>query len=66
MATDERFVFLVDFFDEQAELIRKYSLSFFSSDNTIEMYDVKNKRSFLKRTLYPDLKIDDLRIGKTI
>ena len=30
------------------------------------MYDVKNKRMFLKRTLYPDLKINDLRIGATI
>jgi nucleoside-diphosphate kinase len=30
------------------------------------MYDLKNKRSFLKRTLYPDLKIEDLRIGSTI
>ena len=66
MATDDCFMFVVDFFDPQADLIRKYNLSYFSVDNSIQMYDIKNKRIFLKRTLYPDLKISDLRIGGTI
>ena len=37
MASEERFVFVIDWFDQAASLIRKYNLTYFSVDNTIEM-----------------------------
>ena len=66
MATEERFIFLVDWFDQPADLVRKYQLTFFSADNTLEMYDNKNRRMFLKRCKNPNVGMDELFIGATI
>ena len=58
---DERYVFIVEWFDTSASLIRSYNLIYFMADKTIEMvklifdlkFDLKNKRIFLKRCEYP-------------
>lgn len=34
---DERYVFIVEWFDTSASLIRNYNLTFFMADKTIEM-----------------------------
>ena len=34
---EERYVFKVDWFDKQADLIRNYLLTFYPSDNSIDM-----------------------------
>lgn len=34
---DERYVFIVEWFDTGASLIRSYNLTFFMADRTIEM-----------------------------
>ena len=34
---EERFVFAVEWFDKQADLIRNYLLTFYPKDNTIDM-----------------------------
>lgn len=34
-ATEDRFVFIVEWFDQVASIIRKYQLTFFPQDNTI-------------------------------
>ena len=36
-ATEERYVFVVEWFDQVASLVRRYQLTFFPSDDTIEM-----------------------------
>ena len=42
MSFEEKFVFNLDWYDEQAAVIRKYTLYFHPVQNMIEMYDVKN------------------------
>jgi len=37
MAALERYVFIVEWFDTRASLIRTYQLSYFPNDNTLEM-----------------------------
>jgi hypothetical protein len=39
--TEERYVFESEWFDEQASLVRKYLLTFFPKDNTIDMVRLK-------------------------
>ncbi|ORX63586.1 nucleoside diphosphate kinase [Anaeromyces robustus] len=63
---DTRYCFNVEYYDNQAELIREYQLMFFPSDNSIEMYDVKQKKIYLKRVGYPGIQLRDLIIGATI
>jgi len=66
-ADDEStYCFIVEWFDSQADLVRKYQLFFFAADNTLEMYDVKARRTFLKRCAYPSIKLSDLYLGAQI
>jgi len=65
-AAEDRYVFYVEWFDSQADLIRRYMLTFFPRDNTIEMYDQKNKRPFLKRSEYPGVTLGDLYLGAKV
>lgn len=65
-ATDFRISFIVDYFDPQASLTRQYQLLFFRGDNSVEMYDLKNKRVFLKRCPYPTLSEKELFVGATV
>ena len=39
---EERYIFELDWYDEQAGIIRKYQLVYLTVTNQIEMYDVKN------------------------
>ena len=47
--TEERYVFNCEWHDTQASLIRTYQMTFYPKDNTVEMYDKKNRRLFLVR-----------------
>ena len=64
--SEDRFVFVTDWYDQAACITRQYHLSYYFSDSTIDMYDLKYKRTFLKRTEYPTIKLNDLYIGAVI
>jgi len=61
-----RYCFNVEYYDHNADLIREYQLMFFPVDNSIEMYDVKLKKVYLKRVGYPGVQLRDLVIGATV
>lgn len=60
------YVFEVEWYDDQAGIARKYHLFYYLLDGTIEMYDIKNKRTFLKRCSYPSIQLSHLYIGAQI
>lgn len=62
----ERFAFLAEWYDPNASLLRRYELLFYPVDGSVEMHDVKNRRTFLKRTKYEDLRLEDLFIGNKV
>jgi len=64
--TEEAYVFVVEWHDVQAEVLRRYTLTYFPRDNSIEMYDTKCKRSFLKRSEYPGVSLSDLYPGAMV
>ncbi|XP_022088200.1 nucleoside diphosphate kinase 7-like [Acanthaster planci] len=66
MSQPERFAFIAEWYDENAAIIRSYQLLFYTSDNTVEMYDIKNRRIFLKRSKVDNVRFEDLYIGGTI
>jgi len=43
---EERYVFLVDWYDQQASIIRKYRLTYYPVDKTIEMVSLLNITRF--------------------
>ena len=63
---EERYTFAVDWYDNQALVVRKYTITFYPVDKTIEMFDVKNHRVFLKRSEYPSVALGDLFIGSSV
>lgn len=63
---DERYAFTTEWYDPNASMFRRYQLLFYVADNTIELYDIKNKRLFLKRSKCPQVKFSDLFIGAVV
>ncbi|CAF2710047.1 unnamed protein product [Rotaria sp. Silwood2] len=66
MSTDERYCFTGEWYDPQASMTRTYQVLFYPSDNSIEMFDVKTRRTFLKRTKSEATKLAEFFIGNTI
>jgi len=62
----ERYMFNLDWYDEQAGIIRKYTLNYFPVTRQIEMYDVKNERIFLKKTEIPSIQLEDFFVGAKV
>jgi len=63
---DDRFAFIVEWYDPNAALMRRYQLFFYPKDNTVEMYDMKNHRTFLRRCKAEGVRMEDLYIGSTM
>jgi nucleoside-diphosphate kinase len=61
-----RYSFKIEFFDEKAELVRPYILTFLTEKGEIEIYDVRNQRPFLKRSDAHNLTQADLYIGNKV
>jgi nucleoside-diphosphate kinase len=49
-----------------ASLARTYQLYFYPEDNSIEMHDLKMKKVFLKKLVYPQITVNDLYIGSDV
>ncbi|XP_013805582.1 nucleoside diphosphate kinase homolog 7 isoform X2 [Apteryx mantelli] len=62
----DRFAFIAEWYDPNASLFRRYELLYYPKDGSVEMYDVKNHRTFLKRTKYDSLHLEDLFVGNKI
>ncbi|XP_027002738.1 nucleoside diphosphate kinase 7 isoform X2 [Tachysurus fulvidraco] len=63
---EERFAFLTEWYDPSAALLRRYQLLYYPKDGSVEMFDVKNQRPFLRRTKYDDLHPEDLFVGNRV
>lgn len=61
-----RFCFITEWFDPQAALVRKFQLFYYPRDNSIEMFDLKTRRSFLKKTKYETVKTSEFFLGNVI
>jgi len=58
--------FNVEYLDKVASLVRKYILFYHLSNGMIEMYDPKNRRTFLKKCRYESITLKDLYLGAKI
>ncbi|XP_063306222.1 nucleoside diphosphate kinase 7 [Pelobates fuscus] len=66
MSEEDRYVFTAEWYDPNAALQRRYQLIYYTKDGSVEMYDLKNHRVFLKRTKYEELHKEDLYVGNKI
>ncbi|KAK9810942.1 hypothetical protein WJX73_010291 [Symbiochloris irregularis] len=66
MGTEDRFAFSVEWLDPMSGVTWKYNLLHQPSSMEIEMFDVKARRTFLKKTRYESLPTEQLRPGNTV
>jgi len=66
MSILERFCFITEYYDTYATIVKKFQLFYYPKDDTIEMYDIKNKKIFLKRGAVPGISFKDLYLGNDI
>ena len=64
--TSPRLSFIVEHYDTLAQMVKKYQLFYYPEDASIEMYDIKNQRIFLKRIINPEVKTTSLYLGSEI
>ena len=64
--TEVRYVFDCEWYDQQADIVRFYRLTFFPNNNSIEMYDKKMHRPFIKRVIVPQLNLSDIYEGAKV
>ena len=65
-SSNSSYSFVVEWFDTAASLSRKYTLTYFPSDSSLELFDLKNRRTFLKRTPYASVSLASLYLGATL
>eukprot|EP00111_Clytia_hemisphaerica_P002742 TCONS_00007719-protein len=63
---DTRYAFIAEWYDSHAAINRRYQFLFYAKDSTIEMFDIKNRRVFLKRSKYENISLKDVYIGAII
>ncbi|XP_068608779.1 nucleoside diphosphate kinase homolog 7-like [Brachionichthys hirsutus] len=63
---EDRCAFLTEWYDRTAGLLRRFQLFYYPKDSSVEMFDVKNQRIFLRRTKYDDFHPEDLFIGNRV
>ena len=63
---NEKFAFIVEWLDPHAGLTYRYQFLYWPYDGSVEMYDLKNKRAFRKRTKIPTVSVSDLFIGNVV
>ncbi|PHJ18514.1 nucleoside diphosphate kinase [Cystoisospora suis] len=63
---DNTLVFRVTWYDRQADLTKDLILSYHRADNSVELYDPKLRRLFLKRTPAAVPLEDQLYVGNTV
>ncbi|XP_037781270.1 nucleoside diphosphate kinase 7-like [Penaeus monodon] len=63
---ETRYLFHTEWYDPVSATVRKFLLSFFPRDNSVEMYDLRSQRLFLKRIAIEGLDEKDFYLGNTI
>ncbi|XP_070160086.1 nucleoside diphosphate kinase homolog 7 isoform X2 [Polyergus mexicanus] len=68
MSTDysNRYVFEAEWYDTVACILKKFYLYYYPSNNTIELFDLKTKKTFLKRMVCEGIEAKDFYIGAVV
>ena len=66
MPADNRYAFLVEWLDPHSGLTRRYQFLYWPSTREVEMFDLKNRRAFLKKTAVPGIATSDLFLGAVV
>ena len=64
---DQGYSFVAEWFDNQAQILKKFALTYYPADDTCELWDIKGHRMFLKRCPVDGaVRMADLFLGSTV
>ncbi|XP_071440956.1 nucleoside diphosphate kinase homolog 7 isoform X2 [Hetaerina americana] len=63
---ETRYNFMVEWYDDMASVTRRFYLLYFISNDTIELIEAKNGRTFLKRIKCDGVTLKSIYIGSTL
>ncbi|XP_046383414.1 nucleoside diphosphate kinase 7 isoform X2 [Ischnura elegans] len=63
---ETRYSFLVEWYDDLASITRKFCLRYFISNNTVELVELKNGKTFLKRIKCDGVTLKSIYLGSTL
>lgn len=61
-----RLAFITEWLDPQSGILWKYQLFYYLDSSEVEMFDIKNRRHFLKRVKNEDIRADMLYLGAVL
>ncbi|EDV30211.1 uncharacterized protein Dana_GF23065 [Drosophila ananassae] len=64
--TERRLAFAAEWYHAEAGIIRPFLITYYVSDKAVEVFDQRNKRTFLRRTKIPELTQRDFFVGSKI
>lgn len=62
----DKYSFIGEWYDSQASLVRRFNVFYYPTDDTLEMYDLKNRKTFVKRVKVNGITLDNFYIGGTL
>lgn len=62
----DKYTFLCEMYDEDADEIKELVLNFFPFDNSVQVIDTKKGKNLLRRVQLPPLKVEMLQIGNIV
>ncbi|CAH0405301.1 unnamed protein product [Chilo suppressalis] len=65
-AFKEKYSFIGEWYDNQASLIRRFNVFYYPTDDTLEMFDLKNRKTFVRRVKVNGINLESFYIGSTL
>ncbi|XP_030027568.2 nucleoside diphosphate kinase 7 [Manduca sexta] len=65
-AYKDKYSFIGEWYDNQASLIRRFNVFYYPTDDTLEMFDLKNRKTFVRRVKVNGITLDNFYIGCTL
>ncbi|XP_028178211.1 nucleoside diphosphate kinase 7 [Ostrinia nubilalis] len=65
-AYKDKYSFIGEWYDNQASLIRRFNVFYYPTDDTLEMFDLKNRKTFVRRVKVNGITLDSFYIGCTL
>ncbi|XP_076164625.1 nucleoside diphosphate kinase homolog 7 [Ptiloglossa arizonensis] len=63
---NERYIFEAEWYDKIASTLKKFYLYYYPYDNTVELFDLKVRKTFLRRTKCEGIRAKDFYVGAIV
>lgn len=63
---NEKYIFEAEWYDKIATILKKFYLYYYPFDNTVELFDLKTRKTFLRRTTCEGIQAKDFYVGATV